>query len=348
MRPTVSASPLDWESDPWWAAVGEWTGAALRREGGHLTSAFAVVSGTAWRLEARVSSSRGDLRFIANLQPHLFEGPSLSAAAHLAPAGFTAPLAHERAQGWILLPAGEPSSLSAFLPLWAGVQHDLIPSRLALQAQGLPAMDPAWLPVFLENQIRHHSELPDDDALALSPAETARLSERVLPLVRAACERLAARSTPLALDPVTLRPEDCTPGLSRLSDASLSHPFTVLSTVAAAWSEAALPEADFTAAAIAYLRAMRPEATEQELLSEALDAAIVAPLNRYSALLRQTGNPAALNELRRLGTLPHLLERLFPAGAEVPPGTATPMPKTKPAPSVKPAPRRARRPRRAL
>lgn len=361
MPPAVPASlsePTDWDSASWWAAVGDWAGVALRLEGAELTSGFAVVSRTPWRIEAQAPSTRGSVRFVAARQPHFFEGPSLASAAGYAPDGFTAPLAHHRGRGWILLPLGETAPLSAllpaFLPAWADVQRALIPSRLPLQMQGLPVMDPAWLPTFLENQIRHHSDLPDDDALALSSPETARLSEQVLPLVRASCERLSAKGTPLALDPVTLAEGDLVAGgrqprLCRLSDASLSHPFTVLPTAAQAWTAAGLPEEEFAAAAIAYLRVMRPEATRQELLSETLDAAIIAPLNRYSALLRQTGNPAALDELRSLGTLPPLLERLITAYADIPAGTTPPAapaqpaaPAAAPAPP-KPAPRRAAR-----
>lgn len=250
------------------------------------------------------------------------------------------------------------AAVTAFLPAWAEAQRGLAAHRTDLRMCGTPAMDPAWFPAFTENQLASHAERPESHPLHLAEEEAEELSRRLRPAVQDAAKTLMGSDLPLMLDPVVLvthgpaagdlawrdeaEADDAGDGagdgerdsarnggrhvvVTRLADASLTHPFSLVRTVleACAW----LPqEADEPLAAALSDWISRVSRTgDVHGALPTVDAALrVAPLAEYSALLRLSASPQAdpedpnvrqagaraLDCLRSVGTVPPGWERI--------------------------------------
>lgn len=236
-------------------------------------------------------------------------------------------------------------AVTAFLPAWAEAQRGLAAHRTDLQMSGTPAMDPAWFPAFTENQLASHAERPEGHPLHLSEEEAEELSQRLRPVVGDSAQTLMASDLPLMLDPVVLATQGPAAGdlawregaregerdgersvvVTRLADASLTHPFSLIRTVleACAW----LPdEADepLAAALSDWISRVSRTGDVRGSLPTVEAALRVAPLAEYSALLRLSASPQAdpedpdvrqagaraLDCLRAVGTVPSRWERI--------------------------------------
>lgn len=236
-------------------------------------------------------------------------------------------------------------AVTAFLPAWAEAQRGLAAHRTDLQMSGTPAMDPAWFPAFTENQLASHAERPEGHPLHLSEEEAEELSRRLRPVVGDSARTLMASDLPLMLDPVVLATQGPAAGdlawrdgardddrdgerdvvVTRLADASLTHPFSLVRTVLEAcnWLPDQADEPLAAALSDWISRVSRTGDVRGSLPT--VEAALrVAPLAEYSALLRLSASPQAdpeapdvrqagaraLDCLRAVGTVPSRWERI--------------------------------------
>ncbi|GAA1351850.1 hypothetical protein [Falsarthrobacter nasiphocae] len=212
-------------------------------------------------------------------------------------------------------------AMPEFLPRWAEAQLGLAMHRLDMQQAGAPVMDPSWFPMFVENQIRAHAARPSSDPLHISAEEAARLEAELIPRTQASAQILLDSGIPLMLDPGRIVGTDLGRGsdglvVRRLPHASIAHPFSALSTAAAARHRAYGDHDEGLAPLVlTYLEAFSRFGTPEELLEVAEHAVRLSPLNDYSASMRIVAGPAPLDEetAARLASL--TLDRLRAVGS---------------------------------
>jgi hypothetical protein len=371
-----------WESEDWYADLTGWASSALNLRAdddavGPLIT-WQLVRRTPQRIEVVGRVRTGEsVRLVETAGPLDFD-PSVLTAARPLVAGtesaaevFRDVYPSEARPARVLSRRGsaEPDGVDfdvlavrQAVAEWAAIQTGLAPHRLDLQRAGMPVMDPAWYPQFLESQLTAHVARPVGDPLRLESAEADELRARLTPLAAESSAVLAESRLPLALDPVFWESRKPAAGplsarergfelsgsasgsaalsIHSLAGAAITHPYSILRGAAMA---AGSDPADLSSVLSDYREARAREAAPQErslgqedFVGLATHAVRMAPLVEYASLLRFGPDAAeeCLDALRSVGTLPAgwIEIRVKPGSRAVP----------RPAP-VKAVPRRARR-----
>jgi len=229
---------VDWTNPGWLAEAHEWIEAELARLGLVASAAIEQLHVRPWSTVLRVPTERGDVWFKANAPALEYEAAVVSLLSERRPDCVPKPLAVDLERGWILMEdAGErlreiverDRDLDCWLeimPLYAGVQIDLMSDSEELIARGAPDLRLATLAA-------RYEELVDELGDAGPEAELDRLRAEV-PRVAALCAELAGYGIP-----ETIQHDDFHDGqvfrrdgrylLLDWGDSCVSHPFFALS-----------------------------------------------------------------------------------------------------------------------
>jgi hypothetical protein len=221
---------MDWTDPTWLAGAHAW----IDR---HVTSTGETeqVHLQRWSTVLRVPTAHGDVYFKANVPELRHEASLVSLLAARRPDCVPPLIAADLERGWMLMEdAGtrlrrivererDLSRWLEILPLYAGVQRDLVTDVPELLAAGVPDLRLAGLADRYEQLLDSTPELEQDDP---------RVREAV-PVVRASCDELAAFGLP-----ETIQHDDFHDGqvyvrdgrylLLDWGDACITHPFFTL------------------------------------------------------------------------------------------------------------------------
>jgi hypothetical protein len=223
--------------DPQWLAEAhDWIRGHVTRLGLGSVGAIEQIHVQPWATVMRVPTESGDVYFKANAPELAHEAAVVKVLAARRPDCIPALLAVELERGWMLMADGgtrlreivqrerDMSCWLEILPLYAGVQLDLVADADELIAVGAPDLRLALLPSRYEQMLDDLRELPSE--------ERTRLDEKV-PWVREQCDELAGYGIP-----ATIQHDDFHDGqvyvrdgrylLLDWGDACVSHPFFTL------------------------------------------------------------------------------------------------------------------------
>lgn len=223
----------DWLDPEWRAAADGWIVEQLDRLGLELAGASDQVHDRPWSTVIRVPTSTGDLFFKAVAPPLRHEAALTALLGARRPDCIPPPLAVDSARGWLLLEDGGQTLRSLIeserdlrrwhdvLPLYAGVQLDLMGDVPELLALGVPDLRLEVLPEKVEELLGDVVALPDDERRRL---------EASLPWIRDACDELAAAGIPETIQHDDLHDAQVFVRNGRYllldwGDACVSHPF---------------------------------------------------------------------------------------------------------------------------
>jgi len=226
-----------WTDPLWLAEAHGWIHEQLARLGLSSVGAIDQPHIREWSTVMRVPTEQGDVYFKANASDLQHEAALVTILAAARPDCVPPLLAVDIERGWMLMAdAGErlrehlerARDLSCWyeiLPLYAGLQIDLVDRVEEMLAAGVPDMRLATLPSGYEQMLDELIELPSDDRRRLE-GNTTR--------VREMCEELAEYGLP-----ETIQHDDFHDGqifirdgrylLLDWGDACVSHPFFSLS-----------------------------------------------------------------------------------------------------------------------
>ena len=184
----------DWLDPEWRAQADAWIGEQLGRLGREPVGAFDQVHDRPWSTVIRVPTERGNLFFKA-VSPELHHEAALTELLGTRrPDCIPAPLAVDRGRGWLLMEDGGQTLRELIsregdlgrwhdvLPLYAGVQIDLMGDVNELLAIGVPDLRLATLPAKVEALLEEIVDIPHEERRRLDAS---------LPWVREACAQLA-------------------------------------------------------------------------------------------------------------------------------------------------------------
>jgi hypothetical protein len=225
-----------WTDPQWIAEVHEWIRGHVARLGLGAVDVIEQVHLQPWATVMRVPTESGDVYFKANAPELAHEAAVVTLVAARRPDCVPALLAADVERGWMLMAdAGtrlreivqrerDMSCWLEILPLYAGVQLDLVRDADELVALGAPDLRLALLPSRYEQMLDELGELPSE--------ERGRLEEKVV-WVREKCAELAEYGIP-----ETIQHDDFHDGqvyvrdgrylLLDWGDACVSHPFFTL------------------------------------------------------------------------------------------------------------------------
>jgi hypothetical protein len=225
-----------WTDAHWLGEAQAWIQGQAARLGLGFLGAIEQIHLQPWATVLRVSTETGDLYFKANAPKLAHEAAVVTLVAARRPDCVPALLAADVERDWMLMAdAGtrlreivqrerDMSCWLEILPLYAGVQLDLVGDADELVALGAPDLRLALLPSRYEQMLDELGELPSE--------ERVRLDEKV-PWVREKCAELAAYGIP-----ETIQHDDFHDGqvyvrggrylLLDWGDACVSHPFFTL------------------------------------------------------------------------------------------------------------------------
>jgi Ser/Thr protein kinase RdoA (MazF antagonist) len=174
-----------------------------------------------WGSVGRIATDRGTLWLKACAPATAFEAGIYAVLGEVAPEQALAPVALDRARGWLLFPDGgapAPNSaevLAEAMRGYARLQRAAAPRVDELLAAGVPDMRPQVLPQRF------------DEALTFVAAELADRLRELRPEIVAGCEQLAG---PASLDHNDLHPANVFADgrFVDWGDAVISHPFACL------------------------------------------------------------------------------------------------------------------------
>ena len=226
----------DWTDADWRAEADAWITGQLERCGREPAGEFDQIHDRPWSTVIQVPTVDGNVFFKAVSPPLRHEAALTEFLGSHRPDCVPPPLAVDSVRGWLLSEDGgqtlrelieierDLSRWRDVLPLYAGVQIDLMGHVSALLALGVPDFRLASLPAELEALLDEIVEQPDEERRRL---------RAMLPWVREACEKLAAAGLP-----ETIQHDDLHDGqifvrddrylLLDWGDACISHPFFTL------------------------------------------------------------------------------------------------------------------------
>ena len=233
---------VDWTSPAWLAEAHGWIERELARLGGAVTGPIEQPHATQWSTVLRVPTQDGDVWFKAPAPKLAFEAGLVDLLSERRPDCVPPLLARDLESGWMLLAdAGTrmrelvetESDLDRWLtilPLYAGLQLDLMGDVDELLARGVPDVRLERLPGLYE-------ELLDELADAAAPAEQLEQLRREVERVHALAEELAAFGIPETIQHDDLHDAQVFQRDGRYllldwGDACVSHPFFTLSVTA--------------------------------------------------------------------------------------------------------------------
>ena len=221
---------MDWTDPTWLAGVHAWIDRHVTR-----TGESEQIHLQRWSTVLRVPTAQGDVYFKANEPELRHEASLVSLLAARRPDCVPPLIAADLERGWMLMEdAGtrlrnivererDLSRWLEILPLYAGVQRDLVTDVPELLAAGVPDLRLAALADRYEQLLDSTPELEQDDP---------RVREAV-PVVRESCDELAAFGLP-----ETIQHDDFHDGqvyvrdgrylLLDWGDACITHPFFTL------------------------------------------------------------------------------------------------------------------------
>ena len=231
-RPMFMVGRMSWTDTNWLAETHAWIGAQLP-----VTGEIEQPHVRPWSTVMRVPTADGPVWFKANTESLRYEAALVEVLAEERPDAVPALLAVDRERGWMLMAdagerlreiVGRERSLERWLdvlPLYAGIQIDLVPRAEELLQLGVPDMRLAALPAkFAAFLSRHEGQLGDVEQ---------RVRAR-LPWIAEACEKLGSYGVP-----ETIQHDDFHDGqvfvrdgryqLMDWGDACIAHPFLTLS-----------------------------------------------------------------------------------------------------------------------
>ena len=189
----------DWVDPEWRAGADAWIAEQLELLGREPTDAFDQIHDRPWSTVIRVPTLEGNVFFKAGSPPLRHEAALTEFLGMRRPDCIPAPLAIDSVRGWMLMEDGgqtlrelieierDLSRWKDVLPLYGGVQIDLMEDVPALLAVGVPDFRLASLPAKLEALLDEIEEQPDEERGRLRAS---------LPWVREACEELALAGLP--------------------------------------------------------------------------------------------------------------------------------------------------------
>ena len=233
---------VDWTSPAWLAEAHGWIEVELERLGAAVTGPIEQPHATQWSTVLRVPTADGDVWFKAPAPKLAFEAGLVDLLSERRPDCVPPLLARDLASGWMLMAdAGTrmrelvetESDLDRWvtvLPLYAGLQLDLLGDVHELLARGVPDLRLERLPGLYE-------ELLDELADAAAPAEQLEPLRREVDRVQALAEELATFAIPDSIQHDDLHDgqvfqRDGRYLLLDWGDACVSHPFFTLSVTA--------------------------------------------------------------------------------------------------------------------
>lgn len=233
---------VDWTSPAWLAEAHGWIEIELARLGAAVTGPIEQPHATQWSTVLRVPTADGDVWFKAPAPELAFEAGLVDLLSERRPDCVPALLARDLESGWMLMAdAGTrmrelvetESDLDrwlAVLPLYAGLQLDLLGDVEELLARGVPDLRLERLPGLYE-------ELLDELADAAAPADELEQLRREVDRVHALVEELATFAIPESIQHDDLHDgqvfqRDGRYLLLDWGDACVSHPFFTLSVTA--------------------------------------------------------------------------------------------------------------------
>jgi hypothetical protein len=226
-----------WTDPVWRAEADEWIHAQLARLGSRAAGPIDQHHVYPWSTVMRVPTGTGDVFFKANIPALRYEAALVEVLAERRPDCIPPLLAVDLERGWMLM-ADAGTSLRELiarereltrwleiLPLYAGVQIDLVDEADRLVALGVPDLRLARLPAMYEQLLGDLAALPTDDRRRLDES---------LPLVGELCRELAAYGVA-----ETIQHDDFHDGQVYVSDgryllldwgdSCVSHPFFTMS-----------------------------------------------------------------------------------------------------------------------
>ena len=185
----------DWLDPEWRAQADAWIGEQLGRLALEPVGAFDQMHDRPWSTVIRVPTRHGNVFFKAGSPPLRHEAALTELLGARRPDCVPPPLAVDRVRGWMLMEdggqtlrdliatAGDLSRWHDVLPLYAGVQIDLMGHVNELLAVGVPDLRLAALPAKVEAVLEEIVDISDEERRRLAAS---------LPWVRDACAQLAA------------------------------------------------------------------------------------------------------------------------------------------------------------
>ena len=226
----------DWTDADWRAEADAWIAEQLDRRGRESAGAFDQIHDRPWSTVIRVPTVDGNVFFKAVSPPLRHEAALTEFLGLRRPDCIPPPLAVDPVRGWMLIEDGgqtlrelieterDLSRWRDVLPLYAGVQIDLMGDVPALLALGVPDFRLTSLPSELEALLDEIVELPDEERGRLHAA---------LPWVHEACEKLGSAGLPETIQHDDLHDAQVFVRNDRYllldwGDACISHPFFTL------------------------------------------------------------------------------------------------------------------------
>ena len=226
----------DWTDADWRAGADAWIAEQLERSGREPAGDFDQMHDRPWSTVIRVPTVDGNVFFKAVSPPLLHEAALTEFLGLRRPDCIPPPLAVDPVRGWMLSEDGGQTlrelieierdlrRWSDVLPLYAGVQIDLMGDVPALLALGVPDFRLASLPARFEAVLDQIVEQPDEERRRLRAS---------VPWVREACDELAAAGLPETIQHDDLHDaqvfmRDDRYLLLDWGDACVSHPFFTL------------------------------------------------------------------------------------------------------------------------
>jgi hypothetical protein len=213
------------------AAARSWMEAELAAAGIEPRGALEVTRERPWGSVGRIATDRGTLWLKATAPATAFEAGIYAVLAEVAPEHVLAPVALDRARGWVLLPDGGRTlrdeltgdalvaAMANAMRGYARVQRAAAPRVDQLLTAGVHDMRPEVLPARF------------DAALRFVPDELADRLGALRPQVLGWSEQLANAPGAASLDHNDLHPGNMLDGGSRFydwGDAVVAHPFACL------------------------------------------------------------------------------------------------------------------------
>lgn len=234
-----------WATGDWFEEIDAWVSMVLEAYELRRTAPLERGGVEIWSTQVLVPTDHGKL-FLKAVNPgQQSEVVLTAAAARLVPDQLVMPLAVEPMRGWMISPDyGETMARipSTDYRLWeriladfARLQRGLVPYGNELFDAGLTQLDPAFLPVYIDDQILLHASMPADHPLHLPARDADDLHAQLEPL-HAMCAFLDAGPVPLSLDHNDLHrgnvflpsaPDESLRFID-LGDAYWAHPFSSL------------------------------------------------------------------------------------------------------------------------
>jgi hypothetical protein len=225
-----------WSDPEWRDSADGWIELQLERLEREPVGAFEQVHDRPWSTVIRVPTVDGNLFFKAVSPPLRHEAALTELLGERRPDCIPPPLAVDSARGWMLMVDGgqtfrdvtaiehDLSPWLDILPLYAGVQIDLVDDVEELLALGVPDLRLATLAAKVEALLDEIVELPDEERRQL---------ESSLPWIEAACDELAAAGVPETIQHDDLHDaqvfiRDGRYLLLDWGDSCVSHPFFTL------------------------------------------------------------------------------------------------------------------------